>query len=130
MNADGSINYSSLVLGNGQAPGGTRISNVAPGVLPGDAVNVQQLQEVQGNIGNVARIAYSGIAMAAAMAGMPPLESGKQFTVGLGVANYAGYSAMAIGGSARINDRVVVRFGLGTSSGSKVLVNGGVGYSW
>ncbi|MFH0131029.1 YadA C-terminal domain-containing protein [Variovorax sp. VaC1] len=40
---------------------------------------------------------------------------------------YAGYSAVAIGGSARVNDRVVVGFGLGTSSGSKVLVNGGVG---
>ncbi|MDQ0017862.1 autotransporter adhesin, partial [Variovorax boronicumulans] len=129
-NPDGSINYSQITLGGGQAPGGTRISNVAPGILPNDAVNVEQLNQVRGQVGSVARIAYSGIAMAAAMAGMPALESDKQFTIGLGVASYSGYFAMAIGASKRVNDHVIVKFGLSTSSGSKVLVNGGVGYSW
>ncbi len=69
---DGSVNYNQITLGNGQAPGGTRISNVAPGILPGDAVNVQQLNQVQSQVGDVARIAYSGTAMAFAMSGACP----------------------------------------------------------
>ena len=128
-NPDGTVNYNQVTLGNGQAPAGTRISNVAPGVLPNDAVNLTQLREVQGQVGTVAKIAYSGIAMAGAMAGLPQVEPGKQFSIGLGVGNYSGYSAMAIGASARINDNLIIKFGVGTS-GNKVLVNGGVGYSW
>ncbi len=66
-NPDGTVNYGRMTLGNGQAPQGTRISNVAPGLLPNDAVNVSQLQGVQGQVRDVARIAYSGVAMATAM---------------------------------------------------------------
>jgi autotransporter adhesin len=129
-NPDGTTNYSHMTLGNGQAPNGTRLSNVAPGILPTDAVNMSQLREVQTSVGNVAKIAYSGIAMAGAMAGLPQVEPGKQFSIGLGVGNYSGYSAMAIGGSARINENVIIKFGLGKSSGNKAMVNGGIGYSW
>ncbi|WP_395352923.1 hypothetical protein [Variovorax sp. UC122_21] len=57
-NPDGSVNYNQITLGAGQAPGGTRIGNVAPGILPGDAVNVQQLNDVRNQIGDVARVAY------------------------------------------------------------------------
>ena len=73
------------------APGNERrITNVAAGIAPTDAVNVSQLQ-------NVSRIAYSGVAMSMAMSGVsiPPLEPG-EFGVGLGVGNYRGYSAMAM----------------------------------
>ena len=57
------------------SPGKERtITNVAPGVSPTDAVNVAQLQGVQQNINDVARAAYSGVAMAGALAGLPQVE--------------------------------------------------------
>ena len=64
-----------------------RITNVAPGVYPTDAVNVSQLQGMQQNIDNVANIAYSGVAMSFAMSGayMPSLEPGEK-ALGLGLA--------------------------------------------
>ena len=118
-----------------------QITNVAGGTQATDAVNVRQLQSVQGQlqgqlqqvqaqVGVVSRIAYSGIAMAGAMAGMPQVEQGKNFQVGLGVGNYAGYSALAIGFSARVYENVIVKFGASTSSGGRTLVNAGLGYSW
>jgi autotransporter adhesin len=65
-----------------------RITNVAPGVLPTDAVNVSQLRDVS-------RVAYSGVAMSMAMAGavMPPLEPGEK-GVGVGIGTYKGYTAL------------------------------------
>ena len=43
------------------------VTNVAPGALPGDAVNLGQLQQVPAALRDVERIAYSGTAMAVAM---------------------------------------------------------------
>jgi autotransporter adhesin len=106
-----------------------RITNVAAGVAPTDAVNVSQLRAMQQQVGEVSRIAYSGIAMAAALAGMPQVDVNKKFNLSLGVGNYAGYSALAIGGSARINQDTVMKFGISSSSG-RFLVNVGVGFSW
>ncbi|AMM23736.1 YadA family autotransporter adhesin [Variovorax sp. PAMC 28711] len=107
--ADGVVNYNQITLGNGQAPGGTVISNVAPGVSPADAVNVQQLnssvqaarqytdlrtnQLVQG-MQNVARKAYAGVAAAMAMES-PPVVPGKlSYSAGMGY--YESESAVGI----------------------------------
>lgn len=114
------------------SPGNERtISNVAPGVNPTDAVNVAQLQSVQQTINQVAQTAYSGVAMAGALAALPQVEQGKSFQLGAGVGNYGGYTALAIGGSARITENTIVKMGASTTSGGNhVLVNAGVGYSW
>ncbi|WP_017774522.1 YadA-like family protein [Paraburkholderia kururiensis] len=42
-----------------------RITNVSPGVNPTDAVNVQQLTGVQSSVNSVARAAYTGYSAAA-----------------------------------------------------------------
>jgi autotransporter adhesin len=113
------------------SPGNERtITNVAPGVNPTDAVNVAQLQGVQQNINDTARAAYSGVAMAGALAGLPQVEQGKTFQVAAGVGNYAGYSAIAIGASARLTQNTIVKVGASATDGAHVLVNAGVGYSW
>ncbi|MEW6345472.1 MAG: YadA-like family protein [Pseudomonadota bacterium] len=113
------------------SPGNERtITNVAPGVNPTDAVNVAQLEGVQQNINDVARAAYSGVAMAGALAGLPQVEQGKTFQIAAGVGNYAGYSAIAIGASARITQNTIIKVGASATDGAHVLVNAGVGYSW
>jgi autotransporter adhesin len=130
-NPDGSVNYNQITLGGGQAPGGTRISNVAPGILPGDAVNVQQLNQVQGQVGEVARIAYSGSAMAFAMSGtyLPTLYPGEK-TVGVGFGNYKGYSAVALTFKA-LSDDGKMSWGAGLSTtGKEWGVNAGIGWKW
>jgi len=130
-NPDGSVNYNQITLGGGQAPGGTRISNVAPGILPGDAVNVQQLNQVQGQVGEVARIAYSGSAMAFAMSGtyLPTLYPGEK-TVGVGFGSYKGYSAVALTFKA-LSDDGKMSWGAGLSTtGKEWGVNAGIGWKW
>nr|WP_329956561.1 YadA-like family protein [Collimonas humicola] len=80
------------------APGSERrITNVAPGINPTDAVNVSQLNAVQNQIGDVQRIAYSGIAMSMALTGavMPALDAGEK-GVGVGIGSYQGYGALAL----------------------------------
>lgn len=62
-NADGTTNYSSVTLGNGQSSGMVALHNVAPGnvsVASGDAVNGSQLyatnQDVTANAQNIAKL--------------------------------------------------------------------------
>jgi autotransporter adhesin len=107
-----------------------QITNVARGTNPTDAVNVAQLQGVQQNVNNLARAAYSGIAMAGALAGLPQVEAGKSFQLSAGAGAYANYAALAVGASARLTQNTIVKLGASATNGSHVLVNAGVGYSW
>ena len=101
-----------------------RITNVAPAVNPTDAVNLQQLRDV-------ARQAYSGVAMSMAISGVviPPLEAGEK-GLGLGLSQYRGYSAVAMqfrglasGGQAA--------YGIGvTTTGREWGVQLGIGFKW
>jgi len=113
------------------APGSERrITNVAAGINATDAVNVSQLNQVSSQIGDVQRLAYSGVAMAGALAGLPQVEAGKTFSLGAGIGSYAGYTALAIGASAYVRRDTIVKFGVSTTAGSRTLMNAGVGYSW
>nr|WP_308789321.1 YadA-like family protein [Variovorax boronicumulans] len=104
---------------------------MAPGVLPGDAVNLGQLQQVQKQVGDVARIAYSGSAMAFAMSGtyLPTLYPGEK-TIGIGMGSYKGYSAVALTFKA-LSDDGKISWGAGLSStGKEWGVNAGIGWKW
>jgi autotransporter adhesin len=74
-----------------------RITNVAPGVNSTDAVNVSQLLGLQGQVNQLTRMAYSGIAMSMALSGnyMPPVHPGKVGT-GVGIGTFGGQSALAV----------------------------------
>ncbi|HMS04342.1 MAG TPA: YadA-like family protein [Burkholderiaceae bacterium] len=107
------------------APGQERrITNVAPGIAPTDAVNLGQLNQV-------ARIAYSGVAMSMAMSGtyMPTLSPGeKALGVGLGV--FRGQSAVGISFKA-LGESGRTSWGAGLSTtGKEWGLNAGFGWKW
>ncbi|WP_321959451.1 YadA family autotransporter adhesin, partial [Burkholderia cenocepacia] len=103
-----------------------RITNVAAGQGPTDAVNMAQFRQ---GIGDVARSAYSGVAAATALTMIPDVDVGKTIAVGVGTANYKGYQAAALGASARISQNVKVKLGAGISAAGTT-VGGGVSYQW
>ncbi len=105
-NSDGTVNYGKLVLGNGQAPDGTVVSNVAPGVAGTDAANVNQLNSAQtatnsridsvnNRIEGVARNAYAGVATAMAVQ-MPGTTAPGKVAMRLGSAVFKGESAVGL----------------------------------
>jgi trimeric autotransporter adhesin len=114
------------------APGTERrITNVAPGINSTDAVNVSQLYGVQQNIDNVAKIAYSGVAMSFAMSGayMPSLEAGEK-ALGLGVGAFQNRSAIALNYK-EMGEDGKISWGAGVSStGDQWGMNVGVGWKW
>ncbi|MDR6539754.1 YadA-like family protein, partial [Variovorax soli] len=95
QNADGTTNYNSVTMGNGQAPNGTRISNVAPGIAGTDAVNMNQLNATNNRIENVARTAYAGVASAMATQ-MPGTYVPGKTVMRVGSAVFKGESAVGI----------------------------------
>jgi autotransporter adhesin len=133
-NPDGTVNYGQVNMGNGQAPNGTRISNVAPGIAPTDAVNLGQLtaaqSQLQGQISTTQRIAYSGVAMATAMSSLPQAMTPGKTLLSLGVGNYSGYSALAVGFSSRSDNGKWVYKVNGGYSGTKFNIGVGVGYEF
>jgi autotransporter adhesin len=133
------------VVSVGSSTDQRQVINVAPGTQGTDAVNLNQLNASQASansytdqrvgalqqgITDLARNAYSGVAIAGALAGLPQVESGKTVSLGAGFSNYSGYTAVAIGGSARLTQSTVVKLGVGTVNGSRMMINGGIGYSW
>ncbi|MEJ7687873.1 MAG: YadA-like family protein [Variovorax sp.] len=144
--ADGSIDYGNVTLGNGQAPKGTTLSNVAPGIAGTDAVNVDQLNgglagarqytdvkvaPLQGHIDKTAKEASAGTAGAMAMAHLPQAVLAGKSMVSAGVAGFDGQAALAIGVSKLSdNSRWIVKFSGAANSRGKVGVAAGMGFHW
>jgi autotransporter adhesin len=98
------------------------ISGLAPGIENTDAVNVGQLDDA-------AKISNRGIAGVSAMAGLPPIDDGKKFSVGLGVGYYENETAIAFGAQARVADQFNFKLSVATSKGDYVS-SVGLGYSF
>jgi trimeric autotransporter adhesin len=113
----------------GSAGDERRITNVGPGFNGTDAVNVSQLRSVQQSVNSIARKAYSGVAGATALTMIPEVDLGKTIAVGIGAASYQGYSAVALGFTARITNNVKIKGGVSSSSAG-YSVGGGVSYQW
>lgn len=109
-NADGSVNYNSVTMGNGGATGPVAVHNVAPGVAPTDAVNVQQLNQagaantaytdarvnaLGSEIRSVARNAYAGTAAAMAVQ-MPGTYVPGKTVMRIGYGVFKGESAVGV----------------------------------
>ncbi|KVP52455.1 hypothetical protein WJ90_09365 [Burkholderia ubonensis] len=107
-----------------------RIMNVAPGMNPTDAVNMSQLSAVQSNMNQVARLAYSGIAGAAALTMIPEVDPGKTLSVGFGTAGYQGYQAVAIGFTARITNNLKIKGGVAINGAGGNTYGAGASYQW
>lgn len=140
----GSVSDRDNTVSVGSAGNERAIANVADGVMTHDAVNKGQLDSVAGNakaytdqrvnqvqqqVGDVARNSYSGVAAATALTMIPNVDPGKKFAMGVGVGNFKNYAAMAVAASARINDRVTVKAGMGMSSAGAT-VGAGATYQW
>ncbi|MFY1028203.1 YadA-like family protein [Actinobacillus seminis] len=113
----------------------TRITNVAKGVKPTDAVNVGQLKDEIGGINNRINKATkehrSGIAGAAAIAGLPEIHLSGKSMLAAAASTYKGENAIAIGYS-RLSDNSKIKLkitGSATSQGD-VIGTVGVGYAW
>lgn len=112
---------------NGLNNGGNRITNVAPGVAPTDAVNVSQLQNEVGRLSQ--DIDHVG-AKAAALTSLKtiqydPLEPTQ---ISAGVGQYGSATAMAIGISHYKNESTLFSAGIafGDGAGGKVMANASV----
>jgi hypothetical protein len=121
----GGTNSTSLTLDNGGATftdsttgGPARVTGVADGDSRFDAVNYGQLKET-----------YGGIASVAAMANIPAINPGKDYSIGLGYGNFEGENAFALGGAARLTDNVSVQASVGHSDDNHS-IGAGVGFSW
>ncbi|WP_437437803.1 YadA family autotransporter adhesin [Trinickia violacea] len=106
-----------------------RITNVAPGVNPTDAVNMSQLNSLGGTVNNVARKAYSGVAGATALTMIPDVDQGKTIAVGIATGGYEGYHAVALGFTARLTENLKLRAGASASSDGYAY-GVGIGYQW
>ncbi|WP_322080649.1 YadA-like family protein [Burkholderia cenocepacia] len=110
-----------------------RLVNVADGINKTDAVNKGQLDRaiggMQGQINDMSRNAYSGIAAATALTMIPGVDPGKTLSFGVAGASYKGYQAVAMGGEARITENLKMRAGVSLSSGGNTF-GAGASYQW
>ncbi|AZQ52619.1 YadA-like family protein [Burkholderia cenocepacia] len=110
-----------------------RIVNIADGVKATDAVSKGQFDRamggMQGQINDLSRNAYSGIAAATALTMIPGVDPGKNLSFGVSGASYKGYQAVAMGGEARITENLKMRAGVGISSGGNTF-GVGASYQW
>ncbi|TCJ97893.1 autotransporter adhesin [Volucribacter psittacicida] len=131
----GGANGTVSLTQNGLDNGGNRITNVAAGVNPTDAVNVSQLGNVENRlndrINRVDNKLRAGIAGAAALGMLAqPTMPGKSMVAVSGT-NYRGESAMALGVS-RVSDnsKWVLKLGASANTRSDYLVGASAGYQW
>ncbi|HCT5754272.1 TPA: YadA-like family protein [Pseudomonas aeruginosa] len=129
----GGINSSSLTLNDNGATFSNsatgmpiQVHGVADGTHDFDAVNVRQLKKVNNQLS-------AGIAGTVATANIPHVDTGKNFSIGAGIGNFQGATALAIGSSYRIRPDTVLRASVsGVDSGSSrtTTVGMGIGISW
>lgn len=142
INDDGTTNYNSVTLGGQNATSTTALHNVAPGVAGTDAVNVNQLNGAVGNLnGRInalddkinanTKMLSGGVAAAAAMAVVTPVEPGRYHVSGA-VAGYNGQAGIGFNLLKRSdNGQTTLHAGVGWGSGgSKAIVRVGFGFSF
>ena len=137
---DGDKNGPSMTK-DGIDAGGKPITNVAKGEADTDAVNVAQMREYTTNnnqalhdldnqINNVDNRAKKGIAGAAALAALHPMEfdPDDKLTFAAGMGHYRGETAAALGMFYRPDEKVMFSLG-GTVGNGENMVNAGVSFS-
>jgi trimeric autotransporter adhesin len=123
---EGSVADQTGTVSVGSAGNERRITNVAAGQAPTDAVTMQQFQ---GGLNEIARNAYSGTASAIALTMVPEVDANKNLAIGVATAGYKGYQAVAVGFSARVTPSLKVKLGAGISAATTT-VGAGAAYQW
>lgn len=106
--------------GSGGAP--ARLSGIADGVDEHDAVNVGQLNDGLKGVS-------AGVAMSMAMSQLPIPLSGSNHAFGVALGGFDGQEALALGGTAIMENGVTLRGAL-SHAGGKTGVGVGVGWSF
>ncbi|MDB1145182.1 MAG: YadA-like family protein, partial [Alcaligenaceae bacterium] len=127
-----SFGHGVSISSNGLNNGGQRITNVAAGVNPDDAVNVAQLNEVKQAVNQVNKRASRGTAVAGAVANLPQEFRPGRIAVAMSGAYYDGVGAMAVGvSSISDNGRWLIKGSASTGfKKNNTMIGGGVQYSW
>ncbi|WP_415836411.1 beta strand repeat-containing protein, partial [Polynucleobacter arcticus] len=130
-----------------------RLQNVASATAGTDAVNLSQVNSliatmgssvsqaqvtgIQNQVNNLQNqvnqnnlAAQRGIAGVSAIAGIPAIEAGKDFSIGVGLGNYISASAISVGAQARVAKSTVVKISAGTTTYGGVVTSAGVGFSF
>ncbi|HBO38137.1 MAG TPA: adhesin [Pasteurellaceae bacterium] len=115
------------------------IANVAKAERDTDATNLGQVKEMvsssesrlDSKIDKNNRKLRAGIAGATAIANIPQVTMPGASMVGLGVGNYNGQSAVAVGYSkASDNNKVILKLSAGATTQGDYNVGAGIGYQW
>ncbi|NTV12094.1 MAG: hypothetical protein HGA47_15185, partial [Zoogloea sp.] len=117
------LNDNSVTFANTATGGPVQLKGVADGTSDFDAVNYRQLKGLESSLSR-------GVAMAAALAGIPQVDQGKTFSLGLGAGTFNGQSAVSIGGSFRFRSSTIAKVAVSKSSGDNATGSAGVGFSW
>ena len=145
---DTKVNNNGVTIANGPSmtkdgidAGGKKITNVADAEDDGDAVNYGQLKNYAANnnqamndlgnqISNVDNRARKGIAGAAALAALHPMDfdPDDKLTFAAGMGHYRGETAAALGMFYRPDEKVMFSLG-GTVGNGENMVNAGVSFS-
>ncbi|UJF25084.1 YadA-like family protein [Suttonella sp. R2A3] len=132
----------SVTKSGGINAGGQRISNVAAGVKPTDAVNVAQfdralnavgtnMQRLETRVNSVERDANAGTAQALAAAGMPQAYLPGKSMVAVGGGTYNGESGYTVGLSTiSDNGNWIIKANVGGDSRGNIGASLGAGYQW
>jgi autotransporter adhesin len=135
----GSVASAPNTVSFGSAGNERRLTNVAAGIAPTDAVNVGQLSSVaaglQTQINDNNREARAGSAIALALGGTANLQPGRRFALSAGYGNFQGSNALGVGATALLYDTrayaVTFNAGVGLSTDTNVVgTRGAVSLQW
>ncbi|WP_439258256.1 YadA-like family protein [Lonepinella sp. BR2271] len=108
----------------GNAGKARRVTHVADGVNPTDAINKRQLDRVEKEY-------RAGIAGVAALAGVPQVIRPDASMLGMGVGNYKNADAVAIGYSrASANNKIIFKVNTSINNRGDMVSNAGIGYQY
>ena len=131
----GSVANEANTVSVGSVGNERRITNVADPVRGTDAANKQYVDRsvgaVRGEMKKTDKKLRGGIAGATAAANIPQVTKPGGSMVGLGVGNYKGESAVAVGYSrASDNNKVIFKVSGAATTQGDYNVGAGVGYQW
>jgi hypothetical protein len=115
------LNDNGATFSNPANGASVQVHGVADGTSDFDVVNYRQLMQIA-----------AGVASTSAMANIPQVDQNKTFSVGVGLGNFQGQTAVALGASYRAAPNTVYKASISTTSGSSrtTVFGTGAAFSW
>lgn len=106
------------------------LSKVEGAVAESKAYTDSKFKQFGEEIEKTKKFAAAGTASALAASQIPQVSQGSAFSLGVGMGNYSGQSALAVGMSARMGDYTVTKLTFTTDSMSNVGAGVGIAVEW